>query len=262
MRNIHPAAWGGLLLNLAMGWLVFAGINALDLSTLSASDRATAENFIQAVLAVRPLFFGLLLLQVVALALVASGRGYGLIPAALASFLMLPGSLPYLVGCALTHGRTTYAGYRTAPPPAARTRAFFVFRSACLAPARMLTVLFALSAFACYTLLNSQDFMLVGAGLAATGVYCMLRAGKHPALSLHEDYFIFSPAFFAPLLSATYDDVEEACLEDTNAITFLLRTEAGTRALRWNLRNLDRRDKKEAVTELGAALEMHHVPLR
>ncbi|MDR1686655.1 MAG: hypothetical protein LBR82_09545 [Desulfovibrio sp.] len=261
MRNIHPAAWGGLLLNLAMGWLVFAGINALDLSTLSASDRATAENFIQAVLAVRPLFFGLLILQALALALIASGRGYGLIPAALASFFMLPGSLPYLIGCALSHGRTTFAGYRTAPPRAARTRPFFAFRSAYLTTARALTALFALAAFACYALLRSPDFMLVGAGLTAAGVYCMLRAGKQPALSLHEEYFIFSPAFFAPLLAAAYDDVEEARLEDTNAITFLLRTEAGTRALRWNLRNLDRRDKKEAVTELGAALEMHRVPL-
>jgi hypothetical protein len=262
MRNIHPAAWGGLLLNLAMGWLVFAGINALDLSALSASDRATAESFVQAILAVRPLFFGLLLLQALALALIASGRGYGLIPAALASFFMLPGSLPYLIGCALSHGRTTYAGYRTAPPAADRLRPFFVFRSAWLTTARVSTALFALAAFACYALLHSPDFMLVGAGLAAAGLYCMVRAGKHPALSLHEEYFTFSPAFFAPLLSAAYTDVEEARLEDANAITFLLRTETGTRALRWNLRNLDRRDKKEAVTELGAALEMHRVPLR
>jgi hypothetical protein len=261
MRNIHPAAWGGLLLNLAMGWLVFAVVNAMDLSSLAESDRATAENFVQAVTAVRPLFFGLLIIQALALALIASGRGYGLIPAALASFFMLPGSLPYLIGCALSHGRTTYAGYKPAPARAIRTRPLFVFRSAYLTTARVLTALFALAAFACYALLHSPDFMLAGAGLAAAGVYCMLRAGNQPALSLHEEYFIFSPAFFAPLLAAAYEDVEEARLEDTNAITFRLRTEAGTRELRWNLRNLQKRDKAEAVTELGAALETRHVPL-
>jgi hypothetical protein len=261
MRNLHPAAWVGLLFNLAMGWLVFAGVNALDISTLPEPDRATAETFIQAVSAVRPLFFGLLLLQALALALIASGRGYGLIPAALASFLMLPCSLPYMIGSLLSHGRVVYADYRTVPA-AARAQALFVFRSAYLSKARALTAIFTLATFACYALLHSPDLMLIGAGLAATGAYCMLRAGRHPALSLHDDYFIFSPAFFAPLIAAKYKEIEEARLEDTNAITFRLSTEAGTRALRWHLRNLDRRDKKEAVTELGAALEMHRVPLR
>ncbi|MDR2668354.1 MAG: hypothetical protein LBC14_00195 [Desulfovibrio sp.] len=262
MRNLHPAAWAGLLFNLAMGWLVFSGINALDISALPEPDRATAEQFIQAVSAVRPIFFALLLLQALALALIASGRRYGMIPAVVASFFMLPCSLPYLIGSALSHGKTLYAGYRTATPAAARTQAFFVFRSGYLTTARTLTLLFVLATVACYALLHSPDFVLISAGLTATGMYCMLRAGKHPALSLHEDGFVFSPAFFAPLISATYEEVQEARLEDTNAITFLLSTEAGTRALRWNLRNLDKRDKKEAVTELGAALETHRVPLR
>jgi hypothetical protein len=261
MRNIHPAAWVGLIFNLALGWLVFTGINALDISTLPESDQATAENFIQAVLAVRPFFFALLLLQAFSLALIASGRGYGLIPAALASFFMLPGSLPYLIGCALSHGRATYADCRPAPPAAARTRAFFVRRSAYLDVSRALTALSVLAALASYMLLHSPDFTLIGAGLAAACAYCMLRARNNPALSLHDEYFVFSPAFFAPLLTARYDEVEEARLEDRNAITFLLRTDTGTRALRWNLRNLDRRDRKETVTELGAVLETHHVPL-
>jgi hypothetical protein len=262
MHNIHPAAWLGLLFNLAVGWLVFSGVNTLDVSALPATDQETARNFIQAVSAVRPFFFGLLLIQVVSLALIASGRGYGLIPAAAAAFFMMPGSLFYLIGCALSHCRVKYAAFRPAPSASALGRALFVRRSSYLPVSRALTVTFFLAAAASHMLLRSPDFTLIFAGLAAAGVYCTLRAGKNPALRLFDEYFVFSPAFFAHPLLARYVEVEEARLKDRDTIIFLLHTDAGTRELRWSLHNLDKQSRKDAVTELGAALEAHQVPLR
>jgi hypothetical protein len=262
MRNIHPAAWVGLLFNLALGWLVFASVTSMDISTLPAAERATAEDFIQAVLAIRPFFFGLLVLQAFSLALIASGRGFGLIPAALAAFFIMPTSLIYLIGCALSYNRVKYADFRPAPPGAARSGAFFICRSPYLTASRVPAAIFAVAALVSFMLLHALDYTLICSGLAAACVYCVSRASKNPALSLHEEYFVFSPAFFATPLLVKYDEVEEARLEDRNTIIFRLRSDAGTRELRWNLRNLDKRDRREAVTELGAALETHKVPLR
>ncbi len=260
MRNVHPAALAGVLLNFALAWMLFAALANFDMSLLRPEDQETMRAVIEAVQAVKPVYYGLLALQLIALAFIVLRVRFGLGLAAVAAFFMLPGSLIYIIGCALTYYRVRYDGFSAPDKKDPYGGALFVYPSAWAPKARIATGVAMLSSLGAL-LLGYHDIALVLFGVSLAGFYCAFRAGRHHALALLRDAFVIVPDLFAPRLAVAYRDVREATLLD-DKIIFDLETPGGARQLAWGLRSLDVRERNEAVEELGAALAAHHVSLR
>lgn len=259
MRNVHPAALAGVLLNFALAWMLFAALANFDMSLLRPEDQETMQAVIEAVQAIKPVYYGLLALQVIALAFIVLRVRFGVGLAAVAAFFMLPGSLIYIIGCALTYYRVRYDGFGTAGKDP-YSGALFVYPSAWAPKARVGTGTAMLASLGAL-LLGYHDIALILFGVSLAGFYCAIRAGRHHALALLRDAFVIVPELFAPRLAVAYRDVREATLLD-DKIIFDLETPGGARQLFWGLRSLDARERNEAVEELGAALAAHHVSLR
>lgn len=258
MRNIHPAAWAGLFLNFGMVYLLYSAIVGMDLSIFEGQDREILETLVRAVDEARPMLYAILAGQAVALGLIAMGMAAGVILAAASGFFLLPGSMVYLIGCALSYYRVKYADFIQAPPGYAD--AHFVFRSMGLSRTRIMTGALLLSALM-LTLLGAFDMSLVLLGMGLGGVYCTVRAAKNQALSLHDDHLTISPAIFAARILIPYAAVRKAALLDDESITFEVETAAGVKELNWNLRAVAPQERRAALEELGAALTANNVPL-
>ncbi|MDR0826645.1 MAG: hypothetical protein LBN33_02040 [Desulfovibrio sp.] len=273
MRNIHPAAWVGLFLNLLMGWMLFSGLSSVDLNAFPGEEREVIESFVQTALAVRPIFMGLLVVQAIALALISTGSKLGLPLSMIAGLLTLPGSIIYMLGSAMSNCRVRYADFR--PAPSGHAGALYVFPAAALKKARVWTLALIVGTLAAMWM-GSYDAMIISGGMVLAGAYCMWRAAKNNALGLHERHFVLSPAFFAQPLLIFYDRVLEARLVEGKEgsgplgalragggakIRFRVETGAGTRDLDWPLSQLFPKDVAPALRELGDALTLHNVPL-
>jgi hypothetical protein len=258
MRHIHPAAWAGLLLNFVLAYVLFSSLADLDLSVLHDQEREFMESIVAVVEEMKPLYYGSLGVQVVSLGLVASGFGFGMALAIISAFFMLPASMFYLVGCALTHFRVKYAAFYKAP--AGYMGAHFTFPSSNLKMARVLTGALLLAALA-GMLLMSFDVALAFLGMSLGGVYCTVRASKNLALSLHDEYFTVTPALFADRLLVPYDEVRRATLNEDETISFEVEGPAGPARLRFPLRVVRPEERRAALEELAAALNAHGVPL-
>lgn len=259
MRIIHPAAIIGILLNFGLAWMLFTALGSFDISMLRPEDQETMTAIIEAVYAIRPVYYGLLVLQVIGLALIVLRVRFGLGLAGVAAFFMLPGSLIYIIGCALTYNRVRYENFPPAPKDP-YSGAFFVYPSAWAPKARIATgvsMLVSLGAL----LLGYSDVALIMFGMSLAAFYCALRAARHHALALLRDTFVLVPALFAPRIALAYRDVRGAELFD-DRILFAVETPDGAAALAWSLRNLEPRERDKAIEELGAALAAHNVPLR
>lgn len=259
MRNVHPAALVGVLLNFVLAWMLFAALANFDMSLLSPEDQETMQAIIDAVYAIKPVYYALLALQVLALAFIALRVRFGLGLAAIAAFFMLPGSLIYIIGCALTYYRVRYDAFATASKNPYGD-ALFVYPSSWAPKARIGTGIAMLASLG-GLLLGYHDIALILFGVSLAGFYCAIRAGRHHALALLRDAFVIVPELFAPRLSVPYRDVREATLSG-DTIVFDLETPGGARQLAWNLRGLETRERYAAVEELGTALAAHHVSLR
>lgn len=259
MRYIHPAAWMGLLLNIGLAYILFSALMNIEVASLPEQERAIMESLLAAVGELRPFYYGLLLVQGIAIGLISARLTFGLWIAFAAAFFMLPGSLVYLIGCTLSHYRVKYAAYETAPPDYAG--ALYIFPSFAVKRARVFAGV-CLALFAVFMLTGLLDVSLVFLGMGAVGVYCSSRAGKFHPLSIHEDYFSLTPALFAGRLLIPYESVQLATLFDNEVIQFQIETPQGVRVLGWPLRSVDVRARRDALEELGAALAAHHVPLQ
>ena len=260
MRSIHPAAWAGIFLQLAFALVTFSALANADLSMFEPQDRQSMEEYIRVLLEVgRPLFLGFLAAQAGALLLMAYRVPFGLGIAMITGFLSLPISLIYLVGCLLTHYRIRYSDYPIAPKDYSGAR--FIFRS--LARKRMMVFMGAGFAFC-------MAFMVMGiVNMAATflavglaGAYCAHRAASHHALSIHKDYITVSPGLFADRLLLPYAIIRMATLNENNTITFEVDTLQGSKSLVWSLLIVEPAQRRQAIEELGAALDAHGVPLQ
>lgn len=259
MRTIHPAAWVGLLLNFAFSALFFLSFTNLDLSIFEGADRELMEEVVKAVALIHPFYMGMLGTQAISLGLIAGGFGFGLGLACLAGLPMLPGSIIYIIGCAITHYRVKYAAF--AEGPADYAGAHFVFRSFTVKKTRILTGALFLSALTC-TALGSLDFGTIFLGMALAGLYCMFRARKYYALTLHDDFLTLHPALFAGRILIPYSTVAEAVLNSDQSVHFRLDQPPGKKDIIWNLRSVEPEERRAALEELGAALTAAGVPLR
>ncbi|MDR1488877.1 MAG: hypothetical protein LBS65_00090 [Desulfovibrio sp.] len=271
MRNIHPAAWVGIALNFLMGWFLFAAIDRIDLNAFPSADREAMEAFIQGIMAARPIFMSLLAGQALALGLIAAGNRFGLPLSVLAGLLTLPGSIIYMIGCALSNGRMRYADFTPALPGV--RGAFYVFPSSAVKKTRVWTAAFLIGMLAAFWV-GAYDAGIVFCSLAAGAAWCMWRAAKIPVLALYERHFTLTPVFFARSLLIPYDSVEEARLFEEEEsffpfkfsrqqgrpqakIRFRVETGRGARDLDWPLERLVQSDQGPALRELGDALALH-----
>ncbi|MDR3177202.1 MAG: hypothetical protein LBU06_11820 [Desulfovibrio sp.] len=271
MRNIHPAAWVGLVLNFLMGWLLFAAISLIDLNAFPSPEREALEIFISGVMAARPIFMGLLAGQAVALGLIAAGSRFGLPLSVLVGLLTLPGGVVYMLGCALSTGRVRYADFT--PAPSGVQGAFYIFPASAVKKTRVWTAAFLIGMLAAF-LFDAYDAGIVFCSLASGAAWCMWRAAKIPVLALYERHFTLAPDFFARPLLISYDSVDEArLLEETASpvpfrflrpegrvqakIRFRVETGKGARDLDWSLERLVQSDQGPALRELGDALALH-----
>lgn len=265
MRNIHPAALIGLLLNFILAYLLFAALLGLDVSGLEPADQELFEALSLAVAEVRPIFYALLAAQAVALGLIGAGIGTGLGLAMAAGFFMLPGSLIYLLGCALSYYNVKYAAFRKAPLNYAG--AHFLFPGANMIKTRILTMALLLSAGLCLltgyaTGYNTYDMMFIMLGLALAGAYCMARARRQAALGLYDQHLTLCPALFASPILLPYKDIAGAQLRDDGGIVFDLKGGNGPGRLVWQSTAVLPAQRRQALEELGAALTASGVALR
>ena len=255
MRYIHPAAWGGLLLN---GVLIFSLSSFLG-EGASPEASGIPQDMMDFLRAAQPVLFLLLGLQAVALALISRRQPAGLVLALVAGVPLAPAALVYIIGCILSHYRWKYAAYASTTTYT-RTRAAFRSALADILPPFAFGG-FVLGVLCIYAGLGEFFTMFLGLGL--TGVYLSVRARKFYALSLHEDYFTVAPGLFTDPVVIPYSTVHEAALYDDESIRFTLEPVPGARAvLTWSLRRVEKKSRREALESLGAVLDAHHVPLR
>lgn len=259
MRYIHPAAWAGLLLNFIMGLALFSALGGFDFSLLPEAEREMMENFAEALDAIQPVYYALIGLQAGALVLTALGFSFGLPLAVLGAFFMLPGSLVYLLGCALTHYRRKYADFALAPRAGAG--ALFAFPPFAVRKMRLLMGASFISGAVCL-MMGAMDVGLILFGLACSALYCALRASKNPALTLHETYCTVSPGIFAGSLVLPYTAIRAATLHADERIEFVVQKQDGSQAaLVWSSGVVEPSLRRAAIEELGAALYAHRVTL-
>lgn len=264
MKSIHPAAWIGLLLNFFLSWVLFSALLGMDATALEGDERALVEALIEAATAIKPLYYSMLAAQAVALGCIVSGLAFGLPLAVISGFLMLPASLVYLIGCALSHYRIKFAMFSAAPP--GNQGAHFVFTSAALKKTRMLAIILLVSAAACLLLslgagYNMLDVVLAFLGMSMAGAYCMARAQKNPALSLYDSHLTLNPALFAPRLFLPYADIHQATLLDNGSIRFEIDSAKTRHILTWSLNAVAPEERRAALQELAAALTANGVAL-
>ena len=254
MRHIHPAAWGGLLLNSMLTFVLLSGLNALSPSDLPPMD----QTILKALELLRPIMLLLLGLQAVALGLIASKSKIGIVLAGIASFFMMPAGLVYFLGCILSHCRWKYADFESIT---AYSHSEASFPSAPAAKLPILTIgTFAVSIL-CF-ISGIADLGGIFFCLSLAGVYLSIRARKFHALSLHQGYFTVTPGIFVDPLAIAYSSVREATLNDDDSIRFSIDSSKGTPlVLAWSLLRVEKNNRRAALETLGAALTAHHVPL-
>lgn len=254
MRHLHPAAWAGLLLNGMLTFVLFSGLNSLSPADIPAMD----PTLLKALEILRPIMLVLLGLQAAALGLIASRSKAGIVLAVIASFFMMPSGLVYLIGCVLSHYRWKYADFSSTsaygqiemsfPSATAATLPYFAAGG------------FALCAL-CFTA-GMVDMGVIFLGLGLTGVYLSMRARKFHALTLHQDHFTVTPGLFVNPLAIPYSSVREATLYDDESIRFTVAPKEGQPVvLAWSLLRVEKKSRRAALENLGAALAAHRVPL-
>jgi len=260
MRMIHPAAWAGLLLNAALAFMLFHALEVMDLSTLEVAQQEAWEELRVLILeTVRPFYLTLLLMQAVALFLIVRRAPFALPVAFIGGLLTIPLGFVYLLGSLLTYYRIKYADFAEAPAGYAGAR--YIFPSFILKKMRI----FAGASFAVFVallLLDSFNLSVSFLALTLVGLYCTLRAGKNHALALYDDSLTLTPGLLAPKLLLPYSNITLATLRENETIQFEVNTPGGSRSLIWPLLTVDPTQRRQAVEELGAALDARGVPLQ
>jgi len=259
MRMIHPAAWVGLLLNAVLAFIFFHALEVMDLATLEAAQREAWGEFKTFILdTVRPLYLMLLLMQTVALVLMVYRAPFALPLAFIGGLLTIPIGFVYMLGSLLTYYRIKYADFAAAPAGDAGAR--HIFPSFTLKKMQV----FAganFAAFALLLLLGSFNIAVTFLALTLVGLYCTLRAGRNHALVLYNDSLTLTPGLLSPKLLLPYSHITLAILRENETIQFEVNTPGGLRSLIWPLLTVDPTQRRQAIEELGAALDARGVPL-
>ena len=257
MRYIHPAAWAGLLLNALVIFGAYASLDSLSPSEVPGLDPQYFEAMQLALQVARPVLLLLLLIQALALGLIASRFTAGLVLAVFGSFFIMPVGLVYLIGCIYSHYRWKFADFAVSTGYGG---AMSVFRSSSAATMPYLAVGGLALAVLCFAfrLVNPGGMFL---GLGAVGLHFTSRAKKLYPLSIHQDYFTLMPGLFIGPLVIPYSSVRSATLYDDESIRFEVETNGGTAMLSWSLLRVEVRQRRAALEGLGTALAEHHVPL-
>lgn len=258
MRLLHPAAWIGFILNCAALYAFFRALGTVDLSQFSQEERALIEMLLQGIESLRFFYYGVLVIQALALGLLATRAPFGLGLAVLGAILMLPGSLLYLIGCILSHFQAKYADFN--PAPVGYSDARFIYPSSTSKKMRT-TAAVALGLSLMSLFLGWLNFGTICFGLALAALYFAIRSRKNHPLSLHDDYFTLTPGVFAPRILIPYASVRLATLRDDESIHFQVENSKGIMILSWTLRSIEPEFRRSALEELGAALSAHGVPL-
>lgn len=258
MRSLHPAAWIGFLLNCFFMYVLFSSLASLDLSALPEEDRQVMSLLADTLHGFRYFYYGVLALQAVALVLLAGRIPFGLGLAVLAAIFMLPGSLVYLIGCALTNAQNRYSGFEKASSD--YTGARHTFPSANAPKMRTMAAVSLGISFLCL-FAGWLNMGVIAFGFSLAALYVALRARRFYALSLHADHFTFTPGLFAAPLRIPYNAVRLASLHDDESIHFTVRLPQGDSLLVWSLKSVVPDAKRSALEELGAVLNAHGVPM-
>ena len=260
MRMIHPAAWVGLFLNVALGFAFFQALESMDFSMLEGMQQEAWEELKVVILeTVRPFYMALLLIQAVALFLIAFRLPLALPLAFIGGLLTVPVGFVYLLGSLLTHYRMKYIDFPQAPASYAGARhifpAFVSKKEQTLAGASFVV-------FAVLLLMGNLNMSATFFALAVISLYCSFRAGKNHALALYDDGLALAPGLLSPTLLLPYSSITLAILHQNETIQFEINTPAGPRSLFWPLLTVAPEQRRDAIEELGAALDARGIPLQ
>lgn len=258
MRNIHPAAWIGLLLNIFFAYLLYSALGKVDLAPLTESDRAIIQAVLEGLEAVKPYHLAMLAGQALALGLMVSRLPFGLGLAIFTSLLTMPGSIVYCVGSLLTFYRVRYSAFEQIAPDAKNARE--VFKSTSIKRMNVFSLV-CLGAFFLCALMGEMDLSASFAIAGLAGLVFLSRAKKHPALCLFNEYCVVTPGLFSSGILLPYERIHSATLLETEVIHFTVETPEGPRTLVWALQTVEPNERRAAVEALGAALASHNVQL-
>jgi hypothetical protein len=197
--------------------------------------------------------------QAAGLWLITLRRKAGLVLALISGLILLPLSLPYLLGCLGSHFSGRFPDL--APPPA-NFRKTRTFRPAIK---KFLWGLCAAGTAVSLALLSTgwagYPFLLTfSASLAA--MHLAFRGSRQSPLILSESFFVVSPHFLAARVAVPYAAVRSAVLQEDSVLRLKIRTDQGEATLRWPLASVAPAERDEALRSLGAALKAHGASLQ
>jgi hypothetical protein len=257
MRSLQPAALAGFAVNCAVILFLFAGMNFMDFSMHPEEVQAIIAAYAQSTT-----FYASYLLclglQAGGLWLIVLRRKAGLVLAMISGMIMLPLSLPYMMGCLSSY----YSGKFSALPPApANLQGARIFRPTikkffwglCAAGTAISLALLSTGG-ATYPFLFTFSASLALMHLA-------LRGSRLSPLALCESFFVVAPHFLAVRMAVPYEAVLSATLQDDSVLRMQIRTDRGEVTLLWPLAEVSPEERDEALRGLGAALKAHGTPL-
>ncbi len=242
-----------------MLYVFFRALTGVDLSLFSPEERQIMDVLLGSLETLRLFYYAVLAMQALALGMLATRVRFGLGLAIVASIIMLPWSLIYLIGCALSHYRGKYAEFTLAPPDAAK-QGGRVFSAGAIKKLRFAVFGALAFSFGCLAI-NWYNVGTIAFGFGLAAFYTAARARKNPALALYQEYFTVTPSLFADSLLIRYDAVRSATLHDNESILLKVENSGAPGSLVWSLRSVETEQRRAALEELGAALSAHSVPL-
>ncbi len=254
MRLLHPAAWAGFFLNCALVLILFATLNEALLAELDAQERAVME----LMQSLRPIVFGILVIQALGLALIAMRFGAGLVVACIGGALMLPAGVVFIVGCVLSHYNIRY--FRFFPAPSGYAGARAIFRTAY---ARRFWIMFGVGAALAFLLFNTglANFAFLILAFACTAMYLAFRVTTQHPLVLFDTHLTIVPAVMARRVVLPYQAIRAATMFADSSIRFDVDTADGTHSLSWSLNSVEEQSRRAALEALATALTANNVPL-
>jgi hypothetical protein len=260
MRPLQPAALAGFAVNCAVILFLFVGMNAMDFSMHPREVQEIIASYADSTLFYASYLF-CLGMQAAGLWLIALRRKAGLVLALVSGLIMIPLSLPYILGCTGSYYSGKFSAL--APPPASfrRTRVFrpaikkFLWGLCAAAMAISLALLSAGGAGG-----GSYLFLFAfSASLAA--LHLAVRGSRQSPLTLSESFFVIAPHFFAARAAVPYAAVRSATLRDDGVLILRIRTSQGEVTALWPLAGVAPDERDEALRSLGAALKAHGAAL-
>jgi hypothetical protein len=191
--------------------------------------------------------------------LISLRRKAGLVMAMIAGMIMLPLSLPYMLGALGSYYSGKFSSLTPAPPSLHGTR---IFRPAIK---KFLWGLCAAGTAISLALLSTRGsghfpfLFAFSASLAA--MHLALRGSRLSPLELSELFFIFCPHFLAARAAVPYAAVRSATLQDDAVLRLQIRTKDGEVTVHWSLATVSPGERDEALRTFGAALKAHGTSL-